>query len=63
LFEIGAKPAAYNTDDTTLSAKHSSKYEPTTGKYEATLGIKYGSPMVGPLRLWPTIDYNWSNKG
>ena len=56
LFEIGIKPPTLNTVDATFSAKHSSKYEPTTGKYEATLGFKYGSPMVGPLRFWPTVS-------
>lgn len=62
-YEVSIKPKDYNTDDTSLSAKHASKFIPATGKFETTNGIKYGSPRVGPVRFWTSLDYVWDNKG
>lgn len=55
-YEVGVKPQDYNTADMAFSAKHSSKFEPLSGKFETTNGVKYGSPNVGPLRFWPTVS-------
>lgn len=55
-YEIGVKPKDLNTVDQAFSAKHSSKYEPSTGRFETSNGIKYGSPRVGPVRFWPTVS-------
>jgi len=62
-YEIGAKPKEYNTADSALAVKHAGKYEPVTGLYETTNGVKYGSPNVGPVRFWGTFDHVWNNKG
>ena len=55
-YEVGVKPKEYNTLTSTFSAKHSAKFEPSTGRFETTNGFKYGSPAVGPVRFWPTVS-------
>jgi len=62
-YGIGVEPKELNTSDTTLSVKHAVKYEPITGTFETTNGMKYGSPSIGPARLWATLDHIWDNKG
>jgi len=62
--EVTGKPRDYNTSDLALNLKHISKYEPIKQVYETTNGIKFGSPLVGPLRFWTTLDfvYNTNDK-
>jgi hypothetical protein len=55
-YEIGYKPVDHNTDEKSLQLKHSSKFEPATGKLESTETLKFGSPQLGPLRFWETVS-------
>jgi hypothetical protein len=60
-YEIEVEPKELNTSDKSFSAKHSVKYEPATSTFEATHGLKYGSPSVGPARFWATVSIFSSN--
>lgn len=55
-YEIGYKPADWNTEEKSLALKHASKYEPATGKLESTESLKFGSPQLGPVRVWTTVS-------
>ena len=57
--EVTGKPVDYNTTDLALNLKHVSKYEPIKQVYETTNGIKFGSPLVGPLRFWTTVSIKY----
>jgi len=63
-YELTGKPADYNTVDLTLNLKHVSKFVPSSGLYETVNTIKFGSPIVGPLRFWTTLEflYNTNEK-
>jgi len=42
--------------------KATTHYTPSDSGQETTVGLKYGSPQLGPLRLFKTIDFNFDNK-
>ena len=54
--EVTGKPKDYNTADLTLNLKHVSKYTPSKDEYETANSVKFGSPLVGPLRFWTTVS-------
>ena len=54
-FEATAKPKDLNKEDLVFSAKHASSLVPSKGTFETTNGFKFGSPKLGPLRLWLTV--------
>lgn len=62
IYEVAIKPKAQNTPDQTLQLKHASKLDNVSSKVESTETVKYGSPKVGPARLWVTLDFVWNTK-
>jgi len=40
-----------------LVLKHAFNFRPTTGSYDTTQTVKFGSPTFGPLRLFTTLDF------
>lgn len=55
-FEIGYKPADFNNADKSLQLKHSTEFEPSSGKLSHTEAFKFGLTKVGPLGLWLTVS-------
>lgn len=41
--------------------KHSSSFQPASDKLQSTETLKFGSPTLGPLRVWTTFDFVWNN--
>lgn len=62
IYEVAYKPKGQNTPDQTLQLKHVSKLDNVSSKLESTETVKYGSPKVGPVRLWLTLDLVWNNQ-
>jgi len=56
-------PKDFNTEEKTLELKHQSKFKPSLGFFETTQTLKFGSPKLGPLRLWTTLAYIWNTEG
>jgi hypothetical protein len=55
-FEVKAEPKDFNNDEKTLELKHESKYETDSEVYSTEQSIKFGSPRLGPLRLWLDVS-------
>lgn len=41
--------------------KGSGTFFPLHSGYDITLGLKHGSPELGPMRLFSTLDFNFDN--
>jgi len=61
-YEVAYKPSAYNTPDQTVNVKHVSRFDSSSSRIDSTESVKYGSPAVGPIRLWLTADLAWNNQ-
>jgi hypothetical protein len=60
-FEVSAEPKDFNNDEKSLELKHESKYKPGEELYTAEQSIKFGSPTLGPLRLWLDLGFKWNS--
>lgn len=61
VYEVGYKPRELNNATQTVQFKHVSKFDAATTRVDSTESVKYGSPKVGPARLWLTLDFAWNN--
>jgi len=60
-FHIEGAPTGLNKEDQEFKGKLKSDWNTSSGLWEGTAAVKYGSPLMGPLRLWFTTDVAWKN--
>ena len=60
-YELTYKPADYNNADKTIQVKHATRFDTKTSRLDSTETVKIGTPQVGPIRLWATLDFLWNN--
>lgn len=56
-WDLSYKPTKFNNDTSTMTLKHSSKYDTATGNVQNTESLKYGAPLLGPIRPWLTVSW------
>jgi len=62
-FNIQAEPEKLNNADTSLKVEHSSTYKPHDDLYKGWASLHYGSPKLGPLKIWLNVAFKWTNDG
>jgi len=60
--EASHKPEKFNSIDKFLEVKDEAVYKPETNVFENTSSIRFGSPKLGPLRVWFNGQYFFNNK-
>jgi len=53
---VSAEPEGWNGVDKNLKLEHDSKFTPESSLYEGTGTLHWGSPKLGPLRIWLTVS-------
>jgi hypothetical protein len=55
-FGVDVEPTDFNTDEKSLEIDLSGKYRPNHEEIIGNAGLKFGSPKLGPLRLWLEVS-------